>query len=479
MTTSAAPTVTRTAVSRVSKRHRRVLLLATAWLATRIPLYLTARGAWIPSYGHMSTSDIDLYRTWVSGYLIHRDIPNAVTWQYPPLAGALLLIPKLIPGAVYLTQFTDLALLADAALFYILLWTALRRSSWLGPWFWVLGGALLGPIIYGRFDVFATFFPVAALALLGTGAPTADGGRTLNNRRWLAGAAIGLGSALKVWPGIALFGLPRTKRGLQATLGAVIAGGAASAACALWFNGTAGFLGWQGARGIEVESLWALPFLLARWAGAHSISYRLLYGSLQVVSPGFANVAADLALVSTVIGFAVLGWWWWRRETWRPAVAADAAFVGTLISIVTSRVISPQYMIWLLGIASFCLLFKDTTQRRSALLFLPTLPLTQLVFPITFAALRAGDLAPIMIVGLRDGLLLAAAVIGIRDLWRSTVTGRFWSLKSARWQPERAQSADRAEPEATGDLVPIPACSCPIEPSRARRLLSAGRAIPW
>jgi hypothetical protein len=261
----------------------------------------------------------------------------------------------------------------------------------------------------------------------------------LDNRRWAAGALIGLGVALKFWPGTALFGLPRTKRGLQASLGAVIVGGGATLACALCFNGGSGFLGQQGARGIEIESLWALPFLLAHWAGAHSISYQIRYGSLEVVSPGLSNAAADLALLSTATGFAVLGWWWWRK-TWRPAVTADAAFVGTLISIVTSRVISPQYMVWLLGTAAFCLLFKDTTQRRSTLLFLPALPLTQLDFPITFTALREGQLGPVMIVGLRDTLLLTATVIGMRDLWRSTVTGRFSSrfssLKSPLYPPK-------------------------------------------
>ena len=75
--------------------HRRVLLIVTAWLATRIPLYLTDRGTWIPSYGHMSTSDITLYRMWVQGYLQHGTFPTGVTWQYPPLVGVLLLTPKL------------------------------------------------------------------------------------------------------------------------------------------------------------------------------------------------------------------------------------------------------------------------------------------------------------------------------------------------------------------------------------------------
>jgi hypothetical protein len=99
-----------------------------------------------------------------------------VTWQYPPLVGSASAYAETDArrGLSHPVRH-DLALLADAAVFCILVWTALRRGSWLGPWFWVLGGALLGPIIYGRFDVFATFFPVAALALLGHGVPAPCG----------------------------------------------------------------------------------------------------------------------------------------------------------------------------------------------------------------------------------------------------------------------------------------------------------------
>jgi Glycosyltransferase family 87 len=442
----------------MAAQYRRVLLTVTAWLAIRIPLYLTVNGYWFPTYGDRSTGDVNLYHVWVQGYLIHGSIPKGVTWQYPPLVGPLLLLPDLMPGSGYLTQFINLAFLADAAVFGILVWTASRRGSWLGPWFWILGVPLLGPIIYGRFDVFATFFLVAALALIGRGVPTPDGaGRMLNGRRWISGALIGIGAALKFWPGMALFGLPRTKRGAQAALGALLGGGGATLACTAYFQGGGNFLGGQGARGIEIESLWALPFLLVRWFGDHSINFDDLYGSWEVVDPGVTNVVADLALASTVLGFVLLGWWWWRKS-WRPAIVADAAFVGTLITIVTSRVISPQYMIWLLGTAAFCLLFKDTTQRRSSLLFLVALPLTQLDFPFTFAGLRGGLLGPVIVVGLRDGLLLAATIVGLRDLWRSTVTGRFWSLAAASPgsgadSPVPAQSA-AADPRESGPDAP-------------------------
>jgi hypothetical protein len=133
-----------------------------------------------------------------------------------------------------------------------------------------------------------------------------------------------------------------------------------------------------------------------------------------------------------VLVFALLEWWWWRKQ-WRPTVVADATLVATLLMIVTSRVISPQYLIWLLATAAFCLLSKDTSQRRSALLILLSLPVTQWIFPYNFTSLTHFHLSTILAVTLRDALLLAAAAIGFIDLWRDTVTGPFlpWRNRSA------------------------------------------------
>jgi hypothetical protein len=415
----------------MAAQHRRALLTALAWLATRIPLYLMVTGHWLASYGAQSTGDVSLYHAWVQDFLNHGNIPTNTNWQYPPMVGPLLMLPQLMPGGAYLGQFIRLAFVADAAIFGILIWTASRRGSWLGPWFWIIGVPLLGPLIYGRFDVFATFFVIASLALLGRGVPNLAGrGRALNDRRWVAGALIGLGAAIKVWPGLALFGLPRTRRGAQTAIAALATGGLTTLVCTIWFNGGLSFLHAQGGRGIEVESVWAMPFLLATHFGFAHVRVQERYGSWEVIGSG-VDLTAGIALFFTVIGFALLGWWWWRKA-WRPAIVADATFVGTLIMIVTSRVISPQYMIWLLGTAAFCLLFKDTTQRRSTLLFLISLPLTQVDFPYAFWGLRHEHLVPILVVTLRDALLVAATVIGLLDLWRSTVTGRFWPQRTKR-----------------------------------------------
>jgi hypothetical protein len=122
--------------------------------------------------------------------------------------------------------------------------------------------------------------------------------------------------------------------------------------------------------------------------------------------------------------------------------------------IVTSRVISPQYLIWLLATAAFCLLSRDTSQRRSALLILLALPLTQWIFPYNFKSLTHFHAGPILVLLVRDILLVGAAAIGFVDLWRDTVTGPFlpWRLRAA----QAAESASQTEPEPTPEPVPDP-----------------------
>jgi hypothetical protein len=419
------------------QQSRRTLYVVLGWLASRVPLYLMVTGHFYAWYGRRSTGDVTTYLRWVNTWLSHGVLPVDNSWQYPPLVGPLLLLPRLLPGADYQGQFVRMAFIADAIVMITLTWTARRRGSWLGPWFWILSVPFLGPLIYGRFDVFSALFVVAALALLGKGVPvlaadgTATSARQLNGRRWGAGVLVGLGAAVKVWPGLTLFGLPRAKRGWQTIVAAIAAAAVSTLVCMLAFTNGTWFLHSQGNRGIEIESVWAVPFLLAKrfhlWHGR----IHPHYGSLEVLGHG-VGVAGKVALLSTILAFSVLGWWWWRKQ-WRPTVVADATLVATLLMIVTSRVISPQYLIWLLATAAFCMLSKDTSQRRSALLVLLALPLSQWLFPYNFNSLihvHSGAIAVLMV---RDALLVAAAAFGFLDLWRDTVTGPFlpWRKRAA------------------------------------------------
>ncbi|WP_425443519.1 DMT family transporter [Streptomyces monashensis] len=112
-----------------------------------------------------------------------------------------------------------------------------------------------------------------------------------------------------------------------------------------------------------------------------------------------------------------------RARTYSDAVLYDAAFAAVLVFVTTSRVISPQYLIWLLGLGALCLTGRSTVQRRPVLLILAACFFTVLEFPVGFGQVVRSDLPGIVVLLIRDGLLLAATVSACRRLWRSTASG--------------------------------------------------------
>jgi hypothetical protein len=85
-------------------------------------------------------------------------------------------------------------------------------------------------------------------------------------------------------------------------------------------------------------------------------------------------------------------------------------------------VISPQYLVWLVGLAAVCLCFRDSPMRVPAGLVLAATPVTVLEFPVYFADVVASDGLGLTLLFLRNGLLVAACVTAGRALWRSTVS---------------------------------------------------------
>jgi Glycosyltransferase family 87 len=390
---------------------------ALAWVLTRVPMYLLDTGAirsrWRPFYiGDV----VQTYANWL-GLFAHGRFPRAdPRWQYPPGAAAILNLPRLLPGS-YLDSFLRVELLCDLLITILLVHMAMRRGSWLGCWCWLAGIPLLGPVALGRFDLFATLLAVAAVYLA--------------DSAWGLGAFAGLGAVVKVWPALVLFGV-RPGNGRKAVTAAIATVGAVVVGYLAFTKDSLSFLANQDARGLEVESIPAQPFTVLRALGIWHGRVLLRDGAYQVVGPG-VGVATDLTLVSMVAALAILVWWR-LRMSWRPEVTGDAALTATLLIVATSRVISVQYMIWLIGMAACALAFPRTSQRPVAAGLLVAAGLTQVEYPFFFHAFRAyGAAAGTAVVAARDALLLALAVAAIVRLWR--FTGRPDDLAEPRVRP--------------------------------------------
>ncbi|WP_330236276.1 glycosyltransferase 87 family protein [Streptomyces sp. NBC_00566] len=385
-----------------------VLALVAGWLATRALMLglLVFGSAHVLGGGSVSREVWRLYFHWY-GVLSHGTFPTHDTlWQYPPGAGLVLLAPGLLPWLSYFEAFVLLTLVADAAVTAALAVAGRRAGRSLrGAALWVGGLPLLLHLPLARYDVQVTALGVAALLALGR-SPRA------------AGVFGALGAVVKVWPALVLLGVSRGRATRSAWSWATAAGCASLAVLAVLFSDPFGFLREQGGRGVQIESLGGTALNLARHAGWPG-RVRYQYGSMELVGPHVHTVAtASLAL--TAAAFVLLVVWRLRARHFSPATPYDAALAAVLLFTVTSRVISPQYLIWLLGLAAVCLTSRHTGQRPVAVLILVSTGLSSLIFPLTYGEVIAGTWPGCLLTLARSGTLLAAAVLSFVRLWRST-----------------------------------------------------------
>ncbi len=132
-----------------------------------------------------------------------------------------------------------------------------------------------------RFDVVPTLFAVVAVLLVA--------------RPLASGAAAALGLTVKVWPALMLFVLPRRSlpRGLAAF---AVTAAVVMLAFTLLFDDSLSFLANQQARGLQVESVGALPYEIASLLGGE-VAFGLKYGSIQVLMGGAETVGLALTVV--------------------------------------------------------------------------------------------------------------------------------------------------------------------------------------
>ncbi|AKJ13677.1 membrane protein [Streptomyces incarnatus] len=377
-------------------------LLAT-WGVTRAVLLLFVFQVFVFP-GPDVTSDVSvIYRGWYE-VLRQGTFPlDDVTWQYPPAAALPVLSPAVLPFLSYAHAFFVLAFLADVAVLALLLCPSRRPGrSPRGAWVWVAGAPLLGPTVYARYDVMVTAVAVAAL-VAGARHPR------------VMGALSAFGALLKVWPALLLVGAVRRRAWWSA---AVTASGLA-ALFSVSMPGAFAFLSFQRDRGTEVESLGALVFHVARHFGWQG-QVLLNYGSIEFLGPyvGLVSTAA-LGLTGAAFGWLLL--WRLRAARRAPHTLAEAAFTAVLLFTVTSRVISPQYLVWLIGLAAVCVSYRASRMGAPALMVVAASFVTVVEFPLGFLHVVLSDRYGVFLLALRNGLLVAASLTAARRLWHSTV----------------------------------------------------------
>ncbi len=380
-------------VERLAERRYRLRW----WLLTRGIALLVAAGMMLHQDWKHVFDDLNVYSRWGEGLsqgVVPSDDPM---WQYPPLAAFVFGAVGVLGSQPWL--FALLFIAVDVAMSALLAVHARARGRWQGFAVWLAAPLLLGPILYGRYDGIPTLAALAGLAAVT--APLA------------AGAALALGGGLKVWPALMALALPR-RDWLRGAAGAVVTGVAVIVVSALTFPTViASFLGNGEARGLQTESVAALPFVWARLFGA-DVPEVFRYGSSEVAVP-LADAIAPWLLPLTAVGLLALVA---ARAVGRldQVPPADIAFVTVTWLMVTSRVLSPQYNVWLVGLAALVWISGSDRMRRATIPVAVTALTAQALYPFAYMDIVDGGFYGVTLQTVRIVALLWTLVWGVRAL---------------------------------------------------------------
>lgn len=358
-----------------------VWIWIAVWLATRAVMIIQV-GFW--SDLGTNYQDVEFYKNWANTLVEFHQMPDEASWQYPPGAAFLLLIPRLgsVFGAAYQPSFVVLMLLVDFAGLVVMALLARRSGRSAGVWVWLLAVPLLQANPLTRFDLAPTVLTMAALV-------------AIHRRTALFGALVGAGAVLKIWPVVALFGEWDRRRLVRAIAAAVAVTVLTFLVAAIFFGDQSGFFTNQDVRGLQKEAVAGIPWYVQWSVTGREPAIVLANGSAELGGPVAEHVAVALKWLGLLVLLASAAWWVGRERAIRRgradladvAVSRDFVFTVVMLQVIVSRVLSPQYMIWVIGLAAVVLGAERTNLQRPAWIALGAVALTTGIYiaPINMA----------------------------------------------------------------------------------------------
>ncbi len=411
--------------------------MALAWLATRAALVWLLLGPheWVG--GDVAYFDMSLWSLREAG------LDDTLT-EYPVPAVAVVAVPWLLSqllgifgiGLGYGALLMAVAVLTDLVFTLLLAHTKSRVAVLT----WLLGVPLLGATTYARFDLLpGVLCGVAVLALV--------------RHPRVAALAAALATGIKLWPALLLPPVLAIVRPRRPAVALVVGAGILLAGASVWWGGLGRLfspLTYQAGRGLQIESVLATPAMLAWWGDPSTwfVGYAPSK-SYEIAGPG-VDLLLSLSTVLTV-GYVVLLALGWARLWWvRDRVTRETALWLTLASvtgfIVVGKVLSPQYLLWLLPIAAAGLAVADSARLRAWTFgLLVAAGMTHVVFPTTYLAITARtDLVwlPVSVLAVRNGLMVVLLAVAVMAAARGLAEDGQRGIELER-QPPGPESSGR------------------------------------
>lgn len=391
-----------------------VLLCVLVWIGTRAGVVVLGWQA-APNF---VGDELGLYGSWGQELLDTGGVTGD-SWQYPPLVAPLLWVST--ASSLMPWSFVALAVTTDAFILGLLIRLRQQGGSWLGPWFWAVAAITIGPAIFAKLDIFPAAFALLAIAAA--------------SQPIHSGVFAALGTVLKVWPAFVLVAVPKER-----SLRAIISWGASTLAIsgviAMIWPSTLDFVTNQSGRGLEAQSIWAYPFLVAKAFG-QDVSIVFRFGAFEVDSPP-AEWVASLLTILFLISVAASLWLWFTGRFDRVA-GAESSLLLVLVSLLLSRVLSPQFNVWIVALAAILLLQVGRPALTIAVLISASSLIAQITYVVGYENVRDGQVLAVVLHGGRIALLIAATVMLAVRIARS------WSGDAALSSGACARPADRSE----------------------------------
>lgn len=360
-------------------------------------------------------SDIPIYHADASR-IVHGLVPyRDFVLEYPPLAAAVFTLPRFVGASflAYYRAFTVELIVCDLVVLATLHRIARDRGEHPGKVLalYTAFTITLGPILSQEFDLAPAAMTIVALWL------------ATRRRDVPAWALLALGVLTKLYPLLIapVFLLGDLRRRDWRRIGAAALTGVVTVVVVMLPllvvapTAVTSFFAYHAKRGIQIESTYGGLLLAASKLGYARVGIGWSYGSWNVTGAGLGPI---ISFSTLALAAGVCAAWLFLFATARrmpddaerdAAWLASAALLVLLATIVTSKVLSPQYLVWALP---FVPLVRGPGRRAIWGLYALIGITTFYIFPSNYGRLVPGaNGGVITVLVIRNALLLALTLV--------------------------------------------------------------------